>query len=121
MSEDEEEKNLLIAKADRISFLVTALSLTVGVGFYFNALRYISIYKFSFVTIIIFSGLTPVIMNLRVHSWMFNECKIPHLIDKPSQCDMAVDSLNLVYVLVGIGIIFIAYGGFWTDAGETQY
>lgn len=65
------EYNILkIAPEDTWTFFFIALSLTLGIGFYFFALSYIHYQNQSNVTLIIFGGLMPAIFSLRVKYWM---------------------------------------------------
>ena len=102
---------LMIAKEDRLTFGLISLCLTVGVGLYFLAIQNVSSINFSLVSLIIFGGVTPTVMNLRVRCWGAYQCRMPNYIDVPTKIGLIVDFSMLILVLIGTGCVFYGFGG----------
>lgn len=67
--------------------------------------------KFSLVSLIIFGGVAPSVMNLRVRTWMAYECKIPNYIDVPTKLGLIVDVSMLIFSLAGVACAICGFGG----------
>ena len=71
------EYNVLkIASKDTWTFLYVAVTLTVGVIFFVQALKLIQIKCLSNVILIVFGGIAPSIFAMRVKYWMIYTCKM---------------------------------------------
>ena len=63
--------NLLnIAKEDRMTFVYISLNMVVGVGLFLQSLLYIDIRQHILILILVFGGVLPSVMNLKVEYWM---------------------------------------------------
>lgn len=69
------EYNILkVAGEDTWTFFYIAVCLTLGVGFLFQALTFISFSYLTNVLLITFGGLTPAVLAMRVKYWMVYKC-----------------------------------------------
>lgn len=65
----------------------------------------IDTHLYSLTVFIVFGGMVPAIMNLRMRSWMSYECKAPNFVKIPTSCGITVDVCILCFVALGIAII----------------
>jgi hypothetical protein len=81
--------------------------LTLGFGFYFQALNFMEYRKLSNVVLIIFGGLAPAILAVRVKFWMVFTCTKPQFLpDLPvTKNSFMWDCLSLAIALVGFALI----------------
>lgn len=79
------EYNILkIEREDTWTFFYIAVMLTVGIGFYFEALSYVNYKDQSNVILIIFGGLVPSVLAMRTKCWMIYQCRLNNFIQDNS-------------------------------------
>jgi len=84
------------------------------------SIQRVSAGNFALVSLIIFGGLTPTVMNLRVRCWAAYECKLKHYIEVPTKIGLIVDASMLILALAGTGCVFYGFGGVftWGNSGD---
>jgi len=82
-----------------------AISTTIGSMLYMKSILMIDVHLYSLVVFIVFGGMVPAIMNLRMRSWMSFECKAPNFIKVPTSCGMTVDVFIVCFVVLGAALI----------------
>merc|ERR1712086_9784 len=106
------EYNILkIAGGDTWTFFYIAVTITLGVGLFIQALKMIYIRNMSNVVLIIFGGITPAVLALRVKFWMVFTCRQPQLLHdiSMSKLSFAQDLGMLTITLVGFALILSTF------------
>ena len=75
----------------------------------------IDTHLYSLTVFIVFGGMVPAIMNLRMRSWMSYECKAPNFIKVPTSCGITVDLLIVCSVALGIALVINV---FWSKNSQ---
>ena len=99
-----------------MNFFYIAIVLTVGLGFYFAALNLIHYRNLSNVVMIIFGGLTPAVLAMRVKFWMLYQCRQSQfLYDRNvSKQSFIWDIGMFVLALVGFALIISNFSQMYT-------
>lgn len=106
------EYNILkIAGGDTWTFFYIAVTITLGVGLFIQALKMIYIRNMSNVVLIIFGGILPAILALRVKYWMVYTCRQPQLLQDISMSKLSFvqDVGMLIVTLVGFALILSTF------------
>lgn len=119
------EYNILkIDSNDTRTFFYIAVNLTLAIGFFFQALQLIHFRNLSNVLLIIFGGLAPAVLALRVKYWMVYSCRqhqqslLPEgAIGKGS---FLQDLFVFVLVLVGFALILATFTQIYIESKEQK-
>lgn len=71
---------------------------------YIKSILMIDTHLYSLTVFIVFGGMVPAIMNLRMRSWMSYE-RAPNFFKVPTSCGITVDILIVCFVALGIALI----------------
>ena len=102
------EYNILkIASGDTWTFFYIAVTITIGVGLFVQALQLIHIRNMSNVVLIVFGGITPAVLAIRVKFWMVYKCRQQQFLQdiSMSKLSFAQDVGMLTITLVGFALI----------------
>lgn len=87
-----------------MTFVYISLNMVIGVGLFLESLIYIDVRQNVLVVILVFGGVIPTVMNLKVEYWMKNQCKIKNYITVPTGAEYIVDWVNFLLVAAGFAV-----------------
>ena len=106
------EYNVLkVSSGDTWTFFYIALMITLGVGLFMQALKMIYIRNMSNVILIVFGGIAPAVLAIRVKFWMIYRCRQPQFLQDISMSKMsfAQDAGMLTVTLIGFALILSTF------------
>ena len=89
---------------DRCKVLVLSFSVAASAIIFFHSIKLIETQFFSLPILIVFGGLAPCIMNLKIRIWISFECSAKMYIDNPTTCGLVLDFINLVIVVLSVAL-----------------
>mmetsp|Transcript_9322 Transcript_9322/g.15714 ORF Transcript_9322/g.15714 Transcript_9322/m.15714 type:complete len:536 (+) Transcript_9322:39-1646(+) len=99
---------LQIPRSDRNKIALISLSYTFGIVLFIYAVQIVHRQVFSLACLLVFGGMAPSVMNLRIRLWMAYECKIKNFLQLPTKRELVIDVV--AFGLTFLGCCMLAFG-----------
>ena len=78
--------------------------MVIGTGLFLESLLYMDIRQYMLILILVFGGIIPTVMTLKVNHWMKYQCAIRNFISEPSYAEYITDWICFILAIAGFAV-----------------